>query len=231
MNLSLSNSEISREDSYSLTHEDSFSKLCIASSTPLRVTGTTQLGDESTLNKRPPIGPPISPLSLSPQLPDNNSDQEQSSYAAQEISHVEVQSSGKQLGENNTLLPLPGSVTQKVWMGFKLVGDNIDLTVRPQRLRSDRQTQSLHYFNTMAVRDRIDMPGFSDEEKVIDLSTVKLDSLLPDEMGVKGIRANFSVLVSRVLVKYLPALQDLQCVASKHITHWYATLPGDVATF
>ena len=60
------------------------------------------------------------------------------------------------------------------------------------------------------------MSVFSDEEKILDLSTVNLDSLLPDEMDIKAIRTNFSVLVSRVLVKYLPAFQVLQSVVSKH---------------
>lgn len=134
------------------------------------------------------------------------------------MSHFEVQSSDKQ-PVNNTL---PTEVTQEAWTGFKLVGDNIDKTVHPRRQRSDRQTKSLHYFNTMAVRDRIDMSVFSDEEKMLDLSTVNLDSLLPDEIDIKAIRTNFSVLVSRVLVKYLPAFQVLQSVVSKHITHQHS---------
>ncbi len=40
---------------------------------------------------------------------------------------------------------------------FKIVGDNIDKTIRPREMRSDHQTRSLHYFHSYAVRDRIDI--------------------------------------------------------------------------
>ena len=38
----------------------------------------------------------------------------------------------------------------------------MDWTVTPCSIRADRQTQSIHYFHSYAVRDRIDMSGLSD---------------------------------------------------------------------
>lgn len=42
------------------------------------------------------------------------------------------------------------------WSGFKVIGDNIDKNVRPSFQRLDHRTQSLHYFHSIAVRDRAD---------------------------------------------------------------------------
>ena len=37
---------------------------------------------------------------------------------------------------------------------FKFVGDNLDKNVKPQDMRSDHQTESFHFFNTLAARIR-----------------------------------------------------------------------------
>ena len=49
------------------------------------------------------------------------------------------------------------------WCGFKIVSDNIDKNIQPSHQRLDRQTQSLHYFHSFAVRDRIDLSAYSDQ--------------------------------------------------------------------
>ena len=40
--------------------------------------------------------------------------------------------------------------------GFKLVGDNLDKTIKPRDMCVDHLPQSLHYFNVYAVSDRVD---------------------------------------------------------------------------
>ena len=46
------------------------------------------------------------------------------------------------------------------WNGFKLVGDNLDKTVKPHYIRMNRQNHSLNYFHAFAVKDRIDLRSF-----------------------------------------------------------------------
>lgn len=87
---------------------------------------------------------------------------------------------------------------------YKLVGDSIDKNVRPREMRSDHQTQSLHYFHTYAVRDRIDLSDFSNSSHLPDISSIQLTQLLPSEADIKAIYDNFSILVGRVLKKYIP---------------------------
>lgn len=60
---------------------------------------------------------------------------------------------------------------------LKLVGDK---DVRPRDMRSDHQTQSLHYFHTYAVADRVDSSGVSDERRCHDVDSVQLNKLLPN---------------------------------------------------
>ena len=51
--------------------------------------------------------------------------------------------------------------TVPTWCGFKVVGDNIDKTVKPRDMRFDQPSKSLHYFHVYAVKDRIDASGLS----------------------------------------------------------------------
>lgn len=65
---------------------------------------------------------------------------------------------------------------QTPWCGFKIVGNNIDKNVRPSHQRIDHQTQSLHYFHSFAVRDRVDLSAYSDQPPkippMIDATTI-----------------------------------------------------------
>ena len=51
------------------------------------------------------------------------------------------------------------------WHGFKVVGDNVDKTIKPRHMREDRQTKSIHYFQIYAVKDRVDLSNRSDEPR------------------------------------------------------------------
>ena len=107
------------------------------------------------------------------------------------------------------------------WKGFKVVGDNLDKTVRPRRQRFDERTKSLHYFNSMAILDRVDMSKLSDERSAFNYSSFSLESLLPQPEDLAEITANFRVLIGRVLVKHVPALKCLNSVVKQHIEHQY----------
>jgi len=81
------------------------------------------------------------------------------------------------------------------WTGFKIVGDNIDKNLRRSYQRCDRQTISLHYFHSCAIRDRIDFSGLSDvpsSHAIIDPTTI-----LPTTADLDAIEEEFQVLVSR----------------------------------
>ena len=59
---------------------------------------------------------------------------------------------------SSNLSSLGRSVGQPMY-GYVMVGDNIDKNVQPAFQRLDRTTQSLHYFHSYAVLNRIDTSG------------------------------------------------------------------------
>ena len=81
------------------------------------------------------------------------------------------------------------------WNGFKLVGDNIDKNVRASYQRIGHTTQSLHYFHSYALLDRIDFSGLSDEPpppSIVDPLT-----FLPLEEDISLVESDIVTLISR----------------------------------
>lgn len=116
----------------------------------------------------------------------------------------------------------PSSQYPPAFKSFKLVGDNIDKEVRPRDMHSDHQTRSLHYFHTYAVRDRIDMAGISDQCVTPDIGTVNLSQLLPTLVDENTLTKNFSILISRVLKRYMPFFSKFGKVIERHIQHEFS---------
>lgn len=57
-------------------------------------------------------------------------------------------------------------------------------------MRSDHQTQSLHFFHKHVVRDRVDLSGYSNQipHLHVDLSCVEMQTLLPSRSDDKAIK-------------------------------------------
>lgn len=87
--------------------------------------------------------------------------------------------------------------------GIKLVGDNIDQTVNPTHTRSDRQSKTLNYFQMYAVKDRTDISNFSEEQPLVN-PNAPIQELLPNDDDDHILLLNFTILISRVLVKHIP---------------------------
>lgn len=113
---------------------------------------------------------------------------------------------------------------------FKLVGDNVDKNVKPRNMHSDRQTQSLHFFNVYAVADRIDLSHKSNNVALVDYDEVDLSKLLPTADDEKAIHMNFCTLISRLLVKYMTHLQPFASSVKDHIQHAYSMEMSQLST-
>ena len=111
--------------------------------------------------------------------------------------------------------------------GYKIVGDNIDFTVRARYMRTDgRQDQSLHYYHTYAIRDRIDLSRFPFHFPKIphptNSSTLRSLALemLPSSSDNTALSNNIAILVSRVLVENLSFFKStFSDVVKWHIEH------------
>ena len=81
-------------------------------------------------------------------------------------------------------------------LGFKIVGDNLDKTIRPRFQTTEWQTRTLHYFHTYAVRDRIPSAHLSDTPPALPMH-VDIAKILPSESTHRTLAITFTTLVSR----------------------------------
>ena len=91
-------------------------------------------------------------------------------------------------------------------------------------MRSDRQNTSLHYFNSFAVENRINISHLS--EVFLDFSSISHDhiahSVLPSSTDDKMLKENIAILVSRVLVTHLDFFSiTFEGVVDWHIKHQF----------
>ena len=97
-----------------------------------------------------------------------------------------------------------------MWNGFKIVGDNLNKTIRPCHQTLVKRTQQLDYFQSYAVKDSIDLKAFSDVRPHVDWGTFCFENLLPSSEDLTSLKDNFGILVARVLVSHVPALSSFK---------------------
>ena len=107
--------------------------------------------------------------------------------------------------------------------GMKFVGDNIDKNVRPRHQTIEKQTRSLHYFNSYACLDRVDLSGLSDATPSINIRSIGIETVLPTSEDVDQLLSNFAVIACRILVKHIPALAKFDEITTDHIQHQHYT--------
>ena len=91
---------------------------------------------------------------------------------------------------------------------YKIVGDNLDKNIRPRFMRIGKyHSQPLHLFHSFAVLDRIDMTNLSDACEHTCLPSMA-ESLLPSTEDDQILMNNFSVLISRILVKHMSFFEN-----------------------
>ncbi len=111
------------------------------------------------------------------------------------------------------------TATAPKWVGFRIVGDNIDKNIKPRDMRLDHQTQSLHYFNSFALQDRIDLSPYSDSPRRINPVELDPSVFLPSKEDYRILEDTMTVLISRVLVQYMPFFEEYASVTIQHIDH------------
>ena len=117
--------------------------------------------------------------------------------------------------------PIAQNYTSNEWKGFKIVGDNLDLTIHPRNQAMQNKTKSLHFFHLYEVQERINLSGFSDECVNIGPFAMNLHSLLPSDEDKETLVTHFAVLMARILVKHVPAFAVFSDVVPLYITHKY----------
>ena len=102
--------------------------------------------------------------------------------------------------------------------GVKIVGDNVDKTVKTRFMRIDRQGKSLHYFHCFATQDRFDLTMPEDYPEVP--TNPKLEDLLPSKSDITKMKSKFSIHVARILCKYMPYFaENFGDAIPEHLKH------------
>ena len=109
---------------------------------------------------------------------------------------------------------------QEVCYGYVLAGDNLDRNTRPRHQTLESRTHSMHWFNAVAVKDRIDISTLPD---VIPTCTTSesIEPFLLNSADCTQIINNISVLVGRLLVEHVPGFA-VSALVKPHIDHRYS---------
>ena len=111
------------------------------------------------------------------------------------------------------------------WLGFKLVGDNLDRRVKPRHQTMDKRGTDFHAFQYIAIKDRIDLSNFSDKyDKPVCLSEeFDANGVLPSQDDVMIIKQKFCIVIARIFTEYIPDFQSLSKFVPSHISHKYSS--------
>ena len=106
---------------------------------------------------------------------------------------------------------------------YILTGDNIDKNITPRDMRTDYQTQSLHYFHAYADLNRIDFTALREETPTSRLlRNLEILAFLPSVADCQALRDNYVVLFARVICDTLSTLYPFQKSVPRHILHKYS---------
>ena len=109
--------------------------------------------------------------------------------------------------------------------GYKLVGDNLDIAINTRYMRSDgHQNQSLHFFNSLAVLDRVDFGASSTHfQATCNNSPLNMAlSLVPSIDNDTKILHNIPTYISRVIITHMNFFQfAFSDVTSCQLLNWF----------
>lgn len=117
--------------------------------------------------------------------------------------------------------------TTPIMCNYKLLGDNLDLGVKTRFTRmEDHRNESLDFFHCCAVKDRVDFSHLPFRQRYTCFnSTEKMaKELLPSVKCDTELLSNITILVSRIIVEYMPIFNfALSDVVTWHLKHEYYT--------
>ena len=101
----------------------------------------------------------------------------------------------------------------------RLVGDNIDYHVQARYQSTKRTNQSIHWTQQYAVLDRIDVSLLDNSKPQMKLKDLQLANVLPSHDVLNIFKRNCSILVSRVISKYIDSFKHVRDCVIRHIPH------------
>lgn len=106
--------------------------------------------------------------------------------------------------------------------GMNFVMDNFDLRQEVKDMTADNQNKDYHWTNHNCVKNRVSGAHLANDKPICKLSDLPNGAVLPQAKDHLNIRENYIVLVQRIIVEYIPALNFLNNAVQKHIPHAYS---------
>ena len=104
----------------------------------------------------------------------------------------------------------------------RVVYDNFDFRITPGQLTKDHQNTDNHWISQFITFDRIDSSGLDNSKPIGDLSEFDIFGYLMNDNERAKLRSDYTILATRVLVKFIPWLEPLkECLG--HIKHKHST--------
>uniref|UniRef100_A0A7M5VFJ2 Cnidarian restricted protein n=1 Tax=Clytia hemisphaerica TaxID=252671 RepID=A0A7M5VFJ2_9CNID len=101
-----------------------------------------------------------------------------------------------------------------IFFYFKLIGDNIDFEQIVRHQSKLNQNKSIHWFHYMAVKER-----FHSSQDLRSADFYKNMDILPNGQAQRTLEDNFTTLIARSIVSYLPAFKSFSKHVPKHLKH------------
>ena len=108
----------------------------------------------------------------------------------------------------------------------RIVADNLDFSLSARIQTSRLRNQSIHWTHHLAIRDRVvttdPTPCLEAAKGQCKIADLELSELLPSSETNLAVENDFVVLVSRMVVKFLPAFHMFRDAVIHHIPHKYS---------
>jgi len=105
---------------------------------------------------------------------------------------------------------------------FQTMADNLDLVVKVEHMSASSQNNSIHWFNSNAVKNRVLANHLSNDNLVKFVLELENVEFLPSPEDNEAYLHNITALETRVVVRNIPALSQLKDIVVKHIPHEYS---------
>ena len=103
---------------------------------------------------------------------------------------------------------------------MRIVSDNIDFKVLVNITLKNHQNSDIHWMPQYCTFDRIPSFHLDDTKPLVEhIDTFENKEYLLSKEELQKLKSDFTVLISRILVDFIPCLQNLQQNVCSHIEH------------
>lgn len=106
--------------------------------------------------------------------------------------------------------------------GYQIIGDNIDLHVKPKHMTSTNQNKDIHWFNLNAVLNRVTGNDLCDSKPSKSITDMESIDFLPSQDDNLAFLTDIIPLAARVISDKIPAFEKFKNCVVRHIPHKYS---------